>query len=763
MNFYRETDTIGILGTNAIDISGIYLLWLWGVSDWNGNDIFLPYDLHEDCILSGYTTTSGGIKNIFVPENTIAWVGNGPLKIKYPYSFRLKTFGIYGASDNIDLYGSNVDSPDEDVVEYFNCDEINTGTFTNCIYNNKIELNTPLGEWVSPSYEIDATNIFDFRYSGNIPSGCLASFYFRTSNDNLNWTEWTKDLYNIDNTITINNTNLSYYFVPMSININNIISDITIEKYIKGTVNIYGTALSDNFHRYTIEIGEGYAPIEWATLIDWVETSVDAGILGSFDTTAYDDGIYTLKLTVEDNSEGGPLSNIDSVYCYIDNTNPIVTITSPTVNKHINNDYIINGIINDDTIKTWCLYFYASGESPNYTNLISYGLSNVSGLIYTLPLNDYTDGNYTLTIIAYDMVGNSTTVNVNVVVDSNYPCILSCEATNTIISYTRGINTSVDYIVNANTNLTATVYDEDDVIIKNICTNKAISTSGIETWDGRNNSDEVVTNGSYYIVFNINTSGNTDSYTINNIIVNNTAPIVTISIPTDNTTYGNFIEIIGTVSDVYFSSYDIEYYHNSVWIKYGAYTSQVTSDYLGGVFLANGTYKLRIKEIDTGGNIKYSSEINVIIIDIPEAEISLDEITYTELCNMTITLVDFYSINNILYIPQDLYTIYNTLVIRDLYSIDNTITINEDFSYNISQIIPKKYIQIKCALSRPGSESVYISAMNFFYSNDWFLINKDLVVSGITLKQLYSEYLKHLCIIMPNNYSIYEIAETKKI
>ena len=763
MNFSRVADNISILGTNAKDISGIYLLWLWGVSDWNGNDIFLPYDLHEDCILSEYTTLSGGIKNIFSPENIIPWLGNGPIKIKYPYSFRLKTFGIYADTGTINLYGSNSDYPDETVIEYFNCTNIDDGIFDGCIYNNKIELNTSSGEWTSPTYEIDASHIFDFRYSGNIPAGCSVNFYFRTSNDNLNWNEWTKDFFSIDNTITINNNNLSYYFVPMSLNINNITTSITIEKYIKGTVNIYGTANSDNFHRYMIEIGEGYAPTEWDTLIDWVETSVDAGVLGSFDTTSYDDGLYTLKLTVEDNSEGGPLSNIDNVYCYIDNTNPTITITTPTVNKRINNDYIITGIINDNTIKTWNLYFYASGETPSYTNLITYGSSNVSGLIYTLQLNDYIDGNYTLTIIAYDMVGNSTTVNINVVIDSNFPCILSCEPSNTIISYTRGINTEINYVVNDDTHLTLTVYDEDNIIIKNICTNKAITTSGTEIWDGRNNSNETVTNGTYYIVFSIETSGDIDSYTISNIIVNNTSPTVVISIPTDNTTYGNFIEIIGTVSDIYFSSYDIEYYDDSIWVKYGSYTTEVTADYLGGVFLPNGTYKIRIKEIDTGANITYSSEINITVISIPEADISLDEITYTELCNMTITIVDFYSINNTLYIPQDFYSIYNTLTIRDLYSINNSITINEDYSYNISQITPKKYIQIKCVLNRPGSESVYISAMNFFYSNDWFIVNEDFSVSGITLKQLYSEYLKHLCIVIPNNYNIYEISETKKI
>ncbi|MDP9238238.1 MAG: penicillin-binding protein [Chloroflexota bacterium] len=68
---------------------------------------------------------------------------------------------------------------------------------------------------------------------------------------------------------------------------------------VKGKVAITGKADSPDFTAYRIEFGAGNPPLEW-TMIARTETMQPGGGLGFWDTTDLPDGLYTLRVVVED-------------------------------------------------------------------------------------------------------------------------------------------------------------------------------------------------------------------------------------------------------------------------------------------------------------------------------------------------------------------------------------------------------------------------------------------------------------------------------
>jgi 1A family penicillin-binding protein len=65
-------------------------------------------------------------------------------------------------------------------------------------------------------------------------------------------------------------------------------------------VQVVGSAYVDDFHHYTLEVGAGDNPTTWATLTDRRQQAVDNGLLGVWDTSAAQPGLYTLRLQVSD-------------------------------------------------------------------------------------------------------------------------------------------------------------------------------------------------------------------------------------------------------------------------------------------------------------------------------------------------------------------------------------------------------------------------------------------------------------------------------
>lgn len=79
-----------------------------------------------------------------------------------------------------------------------------------------------------------------------------------------------------------------------------------VNEVLTGSFDVLGTAEHENFNYYKLEYAQGVDPnTQFAYLTD-VHSPVVDGVLGTFDTTAVDNGLYMLRLTVVDNTGNFP-------------------------------------------------------------------------------------------------------------------------------------------------------------------------------------------------------------------------------------------------------------------------------------------------------------------------------------------------------------------------------------------------------------------------------------------------------------------------
>lgn len=81
-----------------------------------------------------------------------------------------------------------------------------------------------------------------------------------------------------------------------------------VGQVVSGVVNILGTATHENFQYYKLEYAPGtdVDPNDTFAFLGDSRAQVTGAVLGSFDSTNYDNGPYTIKLTVVDNSGNFP-------------------------------------------------------------------------------------------------------------------------------------------------------------------------------------------------------------------------------------------------------------------------------------------------------------------------------------------------------------------------------------------------------------------------------------------------------------------------
>lgn len=98
--------------------------------------------------------------------------------------------------------------------------------------------------------------------------------------------------------IGLGNTNLFYCIQNDTVPIVNL-EYLSNSIEIKGIFEIFGSASGDTFQGYKIYIGSGIYPDTW-DLIYTSSSSVENDVLASLDTTLFDEGLFSLKLEVED-------------------------------------------------------------------------------------------------------------------------------------------------------------------------------------------------------------------------------------------------------------------------------------------------------------------------------------------------------------------------------------------------------------------------------------------------------------------------------
>jgi S-layer protein (TIGR01567 family) len=194
--------------------------------------------------------------------------------------------------------------------------------------------------------------------------------------------------------------------------------------YIRGTIDINGTANDTNFYNYTIE---------WKnTTVDWTEihnstVPVSDGTLATWNTDNLEDGDYSISLTVTDNASN---SNITLINVTIDNTLPIIYSVSLNDNMVKIGDSVSIEVNATDAISNDLIVILhgineTGVETGNSTlekiepHLDLYGFNQIIA-------EDHPEGNMTLNISVSDEANNIVyNDSLNLTIDMTPPSVTS--------------------------------------------------------------------------------------------------------------------------------------------------------------------------------------------------------------------------------------------------------------------------------------------------------------------------------------------------
>lgn len=186
---------------------------------------------------------------------------------------------------------------------------------------------------------------------------------------------------------------------------------------VKGAIIVTGTASDKNLTNWTLEYGSGDSPSAW-TQINMGTVSITSDTLGTLDTTALTDGVYTLRLCAKDSAKN--LKQTD-VKVTVDSVQPIVSIDSPSDNSYVSGSVSVIGTVTDANINSWTLE-YGVGTTPlNWTQINTGKISITSETLGSIDTSALADGIYTLRLSVLDLAGNTSQTTAQVVVDSTLP------------------------------------------------------------------------------------------------------------------------------------------------------------------------------------------------------------------------------------------------------------------------------------------------------------------------------------------------------
>ena len=773
MLYQPQTNKLSIFGTNSrTPIFGLYNLWTWNISRWDVDGIFPPWRKHDECVVNALQTVSGNIRNIFELGESKNWKGLGPITIKYPYQRRIWDVGFNTTECNIAMFGSAADSPRFPIIEW-----LGVGVEGECdgceIDGNSVKLTSASGTWTSEPIEFSPEYIYNFRYAGDIDDDGEVKFLFRTSFDGLNWSDWTNIDANWDCDVAfLGSDNLSLLgvgrvFIPEKT------ATITIsEQFANGNIKFYGTAAGDHFLRYIIEIGAGLSPTEWEPISGWQETKVAWGELGEYDTTSLEDGYYTFKLTVEDTTIGGTQSEVDDVFCYVDNTPPTIDFHNLENGSTIAGLYDFFATINDLFLKEWV--FYIDDE------IISTGKNSINGIISTVDLVAIGNGIKTLKIFAIDQAGNTAENEIVVTIDNDALSVNHFSYNRSLLRPYWQRDEATDFIIKyrvANgTSIVIDILDSDGVFLENLVTynDEPFIEDGEFSIDISDILQDSLTKNVCKLRFVL--GDGVDSITIhsNDIIVDRRPPFSNWGIgPTsdDGDTLPRFFQITGTIEDEYLSHVILQYKDVESNLWYGDdIITEMYDDVVGYLYvptLDKIKYRVLVYDIDNNYLIlpqtrgQESDEFN--ITGPPLAEINIGNITFEELANATIDIVDIVSFGANVLIWGAHPDFDANITIKESIGFDADVEIGDVNIINNLLVEPKNYIQVMAKMTRPGSENVSIRGMGFQYSLDWFPVLNNLFIDGIKITQVYSKPLTTLAICPNKETTIYEFIETFRI
>ncbi len=429
-------------------------------------------------------------------------------------------------------------------------------------------------------------------------------------------------------TITATNTALNSDSVIMQYNIDNSapVPELTIgdDAIIGGLFNVKGNT-SD-----LLALSSSALFFSGSKVSEWADISILSYLL---DTTTFTDGEHLMVL--ESRDVAGNVA-VDSRLVTVDNTAPSIAIVSPLPNIVVGGSFIVNGSITDN--------LSAVGKVELQIDSVLYETqSNTNSPSFTVDSSAFDEGSHSVTLIAADAVGNSSSTTVsNILVDLTPPTLaLDANLEGKVVSGTISISGNIS----------------DQYGLANAAL--SVGSSQVQSWafDSPifyNLNTATFADGDLAITLNaVDNVGNVSSEVTRNIVVDNTPPVITISSPQNGDFINSSFYVRGIATDatsgigdtVYNDPYDGSQFTTDVEVLVDGVHYDGAGLSSGNSFaqeininvLSEGAHTITVKVTDIAGHI--SSETVSIVIDksAPSISYSLYKVGYAFYANLSVS------------------------------------------------------------------------------------------------------------------------------
>lgn len=483
----------------------------------------------------------------------------------------------------------------------------------------------------------------NFRFEGGDASSSNFRYQFQVNNGNFKLTDdhgfdnraflvgLTEGLHQfvvqaIDQEGNIDQIGAKSDFVVDSLIPISLISQPSRNQVINGVFDIEGTSSdSTDFSHYEIRIHD-------ADIVFGVENSVEDSLLYRWNTFVVNDGQYQIKLVSFDQINGSYDRQHKSeivVVVEVDNTKPEVKIIRPLQGAVISGNIEVEVLLNEKHI-THCTLEYSPigkewqrvGEfpidgSPTVSPRLNWDTSQI-------------DGYSSLRAKSTDQAGNigvSQTISIRLKNDSALP-IAQLRDINQPVRGEVGIYGTAKIRLSQKTGLKSTSVEfrpvEGNINWQLIYQSQLqFNSEEIFRWD-----TSEIHNGRYFLRLVVVDHSEYRSISEIEISLDNVAPTVVIDSPkTGNVLRADIIPIIGTINDLNFDTYVLEYLApNDVWVEISRSAEPLVSSKLGdwnAAQLIAGEYQIRATAFDQAGNFAQTIPPIEIVLDDTQATATL--------------------------------------------------------------------------------------------------------------------------------------------
>lgn len=307
--------------------------------------------------------------------------------------------------------------------------------------------------------------------------------------------------------------------------------------FVSGTIEIQTTA----------DDGEGSGIDEDGVLIELINESINEEISGSFDSTAFADGSYTIRASAEDKAEneGENFTNI-----IIDNTKPEIADLQITPNPTMQGQVNISITLVEENLNYSVEPVIEINELVSDYEFTNTGFAN-NQWNGTLTIKD--DNEEVLADIVVngftDLAGNIMDENseYNIQVDTLEPYVLEVQDFSPLKISPKNEDgfldeVNVDLKFSESSNAVIYIENPEEEVIREIYSTESVENPQNKVWDGKDEEGYYVADGFYFIKVNLTDEiGNTNnSILIGAVEVDNTAPVIgevaQIATPTNDST-----------------------------------------------------------------------------------------------------------------------------------------------------------------------------------------------------------------------------------